>query len=532
ANVKLDLCGPILAKYKATGGPTGPLRLPTSGVLDDGGIGKYADFQGSANDGTTNAHINWSPTTGAWSQRGDTRTKWLQSGALNGPLGYPVSDESTVRDGAGTVIGWISRYAGTPTTGAGAITWTGDTGAHVISGETYNRWQATGGPRGTLGFPATDIANTPTKPGTYTHFRTPGAGADNGSIYTSPGNGAHAVYGSIRNRWAALGWEQGYLGFPTSDEYDITGGRRGDFQGGYVRWNSVTGIAVDHHPGDGTSAQRNEYSGDFDGDGRDDVLTVYDYGQATTALFVSPGNADGSFGAPRQAWVSLAGHFDVTRTKYSVGDFDGDGRDDIAALYVWTDGSTSLFKFIAHPGGVFSDPIPGYVTPAGNWDWNRAAIMAGDYNGDGKDDVAMVYAQVPDPANGTTSVHTWVVRSDGAFDTAVPGWQSAPGTWNAASAKYAVGDYNGDGRTDIAALYGWTDTSVTLHTLLAQPDGKLAAPVQSWRAAPGAWDWNKTQLTTGDHNGDHHVELGAMYDLGAGTTEYRVFPTTAAGLFT
>ncbi|MFI6986571.1 hypothetical protein ACIBSV_49635, partial [Embleya sp. NPDC050154] len=31
ANVKLDLCGPILAKYKATGGPTGPLRLPTSG---------------------------------------------------------------------------------------------------------------------------------------------------------------------------------------------------------------------------------------------------------------------------------------------------------------------------------------------------------------------------------------------------------------------------------------------------------------------------------------------------------------------
>ncbi|WP_439678146.1 FG-GAP-like repeat-containing protein [Embleya sp. MST-111070] len=532
ANVKIDLCGPILAKYKATGGPTGPLRLPTGGVQSDGGIGKFADFQGILNGGATDAHINWSPTTGAWFQRGGTRARWLQSGALNGPLGYPVSDEDVVRDGAGTDIGRITRYAGTPDTGAGAVTWSPDTGARVITGQTYNRWQATGGPRGTLGFPATDEANTPTRPGTYTHFRTPGASVDNGSVYTSPTGGAQAVYGNIRTRWAELGWEQGYLGFPTSDEYDVAGGRRSDFQGGYVRWNGITGATVDHLPGDSTRDRRNEYAGDFDGDHRADVLTVYDYGQSTTAFFLSSGNADGTFTAPRQVWASLAGHWDTTRVKYTVGDFDGDGRTDIAALHVWNDGSTSLFKFISHPGGIFSDPTPGYVTPAGQWDWNRAMVMAGDYNGDGKDDVAMVYAQVADPANGTTTVHTWVVRSDGAFGTPLPGWQSAPGAWNANSAKYAVGDYNGDGRTDIAALYGWSDGSVTLHTLLAQTDGTLAAPVQSWRAAPGTWDWNKTQLTTGDFDGNHRVEIGAMYDLGAGTAEFRVFPTTTGGLFT
>ncbi|WP_439673373.1 FG-GAP-like repeat-containing protein [Embleya sp. MST-111070] len=532
ANVKIDLCGPILAKYKATGGPTGPLRLPTGGVQSDGGVGKFADFQGILNGGATDAHINWSPTTGAWFQRGGTRARWLQSGGLNGPLGYPVSDEDVVRDGAGTDIGRITRYAGTPDAGAGAVTWTADTGARVISGQTYNRWQATGGPRGTLGFPATDEANTPTRPGTYTHFRTPGASADNGSVYTSPAGGAQAVYGNIRARWAELGWEQGYLGFPTSDEYDVAGGRRSDFQGGYVRWNGVTGATVDHLPGDSTRDRRNEYAGDFDGDHRADVLTVYDYGQSTTAFFLSSGNADGTFTAPRQVWASLAGHWDTTRVKYTVGDFDGDGRTDIAALHVWNDGSTSLFKFISHPGGIFSDPTPGYVTPAGQWDWNRAMVMAGDYNGDGKDDVAMIYAQVADPNAGTTTVHTWVVRSDGAFDTPLPGWQSAPGAWNANSAKYAVGDYNGDGRTDVAALYGWSDGSVTLHTLLAQTDGTLAAPVQSWRAAPGTWDWNKTQLTTGDFDGNHRVEVGAMYDLGAGTAEFRVFPTTAAGGFT
>ncbi|MGW1998185.1 FG-GAP-like repeat-containing protein [Embleya sp. NPDC001921] len=399
-------------------------------------------------------------------------------------------------------------------------------GTQRVCGPILTKYLDMGGPNGQAGAPTTGVNTTPDTAGRYTHF------ANNTSIYWSPVTGAWAVTGGIRTRWSQLGWEGGRLGYPHSDEFDVAGGRRSSFQNGYIRWNAATQTATDHNPNDSTSTRRNEFSGDFDGDHRADVLTVYDHGQATTAFFVSPGNPDGTIGAPRQAWVSVAGYFDTTRVKYTIGDFDGDGRDDIAALHVWTDGSTSLFKFMARPDGAFADPVPGYVTPAGNWDWNRAMVMAGDYNGDGKDDVAMVYAQVPDPANGTTSVHTWVVRSDGAFDTPVPGWQSAPGTWNAASAKYTVGDYNGDGRTDIAALYGWSDGSVTLHTLLAQPDGKLAAPVQSWRGAPGTWDWNRVQLTTGDHNGDGRVEAGATYDLGGGVTEYRVFPTTSGGLFT
>ncbi|MEK7866080.1 MAG: hypothetical protein AAB434_05310 [Planctomycetota bacterium] len=32
-----------------------------------------------------------------------------------------------------------------------------------------------------------------------------------------------------------------WLGFPLSDEYAIQGGRRSDFEGGYVVWNATTG---------------------------------------------------------------------------------------------------------------------------------------------------------------------------------------------------------------------------------------------------------------------------------------------------
>jgi stage II sporulation protein D len=52
------------------------------------------------------------------------------------------------------------------------------------------------------------------------------------------------VRGAIRARWAQLGWENSRLGFPTSDEYAIPGGRRSDFQGGYITWTPATGAVV------------------------------------------------------------------------------------------------------------------------------------------------------------------------------------------------------------------------------------------------------------------------------------------------
>nr|WP_276323720.1 hypothetical protein [Amycolatopsis nivea] len=90
-----------------------------------------------------------------------------------------------------------------------------------------DKWAALGWERG-LGYPTTDETSTPNGIARYNHFN------GGGSIYWSPRTGAHMVQGEIRKRWAALGWEWGYLGLPTSDEYPISGGARSDFQGGYV----------------------------------------------------------------------------------------------------------------------------------------------------------------------------------------------------------------------------------------------------------------------------------------------------------
>jgi len=54
--------------------------------------------------------------------------------------------------------------------------------------------------------------------------------------------GAHEVHGAIRDKWSSLGWETSSFGYPTSDQYNVSGGGvRNDFQGGSITYYSATG---------------------------------------------------------------------------------------------------------------------------------------------------------------------------------------------------------------------------------------------------------------------------------------------------
>ncbi len=46
--------------------------------------------------------------------------------------------------------------------------------------------------------------------------------------------------------WAGTGWEQGALGYPTSEEQPVSGGTRTDFQRGSITVSTATGVATVH----------------------------------------------------------------------------------------------------------------------------------------------------------------------------------------------------------------------------------------------------------------------------------------------
>jgi uncharacterized protein with LGFP repeats len=121
----------------------------------------------------------------------------------------------------------------------GSIYWSPATGAHEVHGAIRVKWAQLGGERSFLGFPLTDETGTPDGRGRFNHFQ-------GGSIYWAPETGAHEVHGAIRDKWASIGWERSRLRYPTSDERTPPGGhgRFSEFQGGAIVWTPERGADV------------------------------------------------------------------------------------------------------------------------------------------------------------------------------------------------------------------------------------------------------------------------------------------------
>ncbi|SET78427.1 reprolysin-like metallopeptidase [Geodermatophilus poikilotrophus] len=148
-------------------------------------------------------------------------------GGAAGPLGRPVSAEVCgLRDG-----GCFRHFE------RGSVYWSPATGARVVSGAVRDRWAATGWESGGLGYPVTDTVCGLRDGGCFQHFR-------GGSVYWSPATGARALTTALRNRWAELGWENGGLGYPVSDQ--VCGlpdsGCFVHFQGGSLYSSAATGV--------------------------------------------------------------------------------------------------------------------------------------------------------------------------------------------------------------------------------------------------------------------------------------------------
>lgn len=102
---------------------------------------------------------------------------------------------------------------------------------YEVHGAIRDKWTELGGTESFLGYPLTDETVTPDGTGRYNHFQ-------GGSIYWTSQTGAHEVHGAIRDKWAKLGWEKSYLGYPISDEKSTSDGkgRYSEFQGGTLYW--------------------------------------------------------------------------------------------------------------------------------------------------------------------------------------------------------------------------------------------------------------------------------------------------------
>jgi len=257
--------------------------------------------------------------------------------------------------------------------------------------------------------------------------------------------------------------------------------------------------------------------GDFNNDGQDDLVAFYGYAaQRQTRAFVFTANGS-AFGPPAMWWDSGAGNWDWAGTKLQVGDFNGDGSDDLAAFYgYFVQRQTRAFVFTAG-ASIFHSPSVWWDSGPGNWDWAGTKLSSGDFDNDNKDDLLAFYGYF---TQHQTRAFVFKAGAANNFNNPSIWWDSGPGNWDWAGTKLQVGDFDSNSGSDIAALYGYGGNQTRIFVFSANPSAaRFNSPGMWWDSGPGNWSWSATTFLSGNASGDAALdELLGFYDQGSNTS--------------
>jgi hypothetical protein len=295
------------------------------------------------------------------------------------------------------------------------------------------------------------------------------------SDWSGTANGAFAHNDANASNWAPSNWTVVGTGdFNGDGKTDILwrddGGHVSDWlgtaTGGFANndANAATGAPLDWHIVD---------TGDFNGDGKSDILWRSDAGWLSNWL----GTANGGFihnDANATSWAPADWHV------VGTGDFNGDGKSDI----LWRSDAGWLSEWLgtATGGFIHNDANATSWAPG---DWH--VVGTGDFNGDGRSDILW--------RSEAGWLSNWLGTANGGFvhnDANATAWAST--SWNIVG----VDDFNGDGRSDIL----WSDAAGHISNWLGTAIGGFVnndanaatgAPID-WHVQPnpaglGLWDY-------------------------------------------
>jgi hypothetical protein len=260
---------------------------------------------------------------------------------------------------------------------------------------------------------------------------------------------------------------------------------------GYDRMRSVAAERQDIR-------YRDVHAGRFTGRNGDDVVLHQE-----NSLFLYTGTADSLI--PRWVRTMPDPVWDAYRPgdRFLVGDFDGDGRSDLF-VYNFSDWNQPYFAMLRSTGSGF-EGVRRFDRDLPGWGEMRAndRFLVGDFNGDGKDDIAVFNGE------DFNIGYLLLLRSTGSdlayvtrYDDILPGWDSMR-----RNDRFLVGDFSGDGKDDLV-VDNQRDWSVGYLGVLRSSGGGFSMLARYDEELPG-WDDMKAgdQFHVANFDGDRRDDL-------------------------
>ncbi|WP_214325292.1 RICIN domain-containing protein [Nonomuraea sediminis] len=248
---------------------------------------------------------------------------------------------------------------------------------------------------------------------------------------------------------------------------------------------------------------------DFDGDKLADVAMLRQEPNDRITMWVY--RSDGSrYLPPSNAWfdTASAGGWKLDSTNPVAGDFDGDGRSDVGLFFNYGGCRTKLWVFYS-TGTTFTGSTDTPVWDSGDNGHclDRSKPVTGDFDGDGRTEIASFYRT--DDACVWKLITFELPGARGAFTLNTGAGQSSScSDWN--QLKPIAGDFDGDGKADVGHFYNYANGRTKLWFLTSNGTG-FGAETLRWDSGDNAWDWDKIEASTADVNNDGYDEPVVVY---------------------
>ncbi len=291
----------------------------------------------------------------------------------------------------------------------------------------------------------------------------------------------------------------------------------------------ITGGRLNAYKAVRAATESKTFMGDVNGDGMADMILSRPYNNQWRQFIVCLGQSGGTFGTP--VTTTSARPFSSRELVYT-GDFNGDGRTDVL-LVSSLNQYYQLFVYLGKTDGKFNEAVCLTSTRESYTLEDPAHYFISDVNGDGKDDFVIEHLTPSTSSAEGYQRNILVYQGKAQSPYLVDAASDALAVKDSVGLRRPayMGDFNGDGYADMAVSYISSTNKQQFWVYAGNANGTFSAGVSVTTSVVNNYPINYSQIVVADTNNNGTDDIVMLLENQSGTKRLIVFQGSATGSF-